>query len=228
MNDDASAPEERSVVPELRIVGDVAEEAVKVFLAVEPRTVLLSGGSTPGELYRRLRAVVYGWEEVEFFFGDERCVPPGHEHSNERMAREALLSHVPATVNPMDGAGCDAEGYERILRERFADRLSFDLALYGLGEDGHTASLFPGKPEAGVIDRWVVSVPEAGAPPFVPRLSLTVPALSAARTGMFLVSGEAKREALRKLISGEDIPASRLDPGRLLVIADPAAAGTLS
>jgi 6-phosphogluconolactonase len=143
------------------------------------------------------------------------------------MAMRALFGRVPARVYPMDGTGCDADGYERTLRERFGDDLRFDLAIYGLGPDGHTASLFPNKPEVDVEDRWVVRVPEAGWEPFVPRVTLTVPALSATPLGVMLVAGETKREPLRALMAGEDIPAARLRPGRLVVLADAAAAGDL-
>jgi 6-phosphogluconolactonase len=214
--------------PELRVVADVAGAALELFLEVRPRTVQLSGGSTPQALYERLAGRAdYPWDEVEAFFGDERCVPPDDERSDVGMAMRALFGRVPARVYPMDGTGCDADGYERTLRERFGDDLRFDLAIYGLGPDGHTASLFPNKPEVDVEDRWVVRVPEAGWEPFVPRVTLTVPALSATPLGVMLVAGETKREPLRALMAGEDIPAARLRPGRLVVLADAAAAGDL-
>ncbi len=127
----------------------------------------------------------------------------------------------------MDGRGCDAESYERTLRRRFDENLLFDVAIYGLGPDGHTASLFPGKPGVDVTDRWVIQVPEAGYEPFVPRVSLTVPALSAAKLGLFLVAGADKRVPLGRLLAGEDIPAGRLTPERLMVLADRAAAESL-
>jgi len=209
---------------QLVVVDDVAEEALGIFLAATPRTLILSGGRTPETLYKRLTGVEYPWEEVEFFFGDERCVPRRDERSNLRMAEEALLSKVSATTYAMDGQRCDAEGYERTLRQRFGDAIGFDLAIYGLGPDGHTASLFPGRPEVAVTDRWVVHVPEAGFEPFVPRISLTIPALSAARIGLFLVAGTDKREPLLRLLAGEDIPAGRLAPERLMIVADHAAA----
>jgi 6-phosphogluconolactonase len=212
--------------PELRVVDDVAAAGLDIFLEVRPRTIQLSGGSTPRALYELMAGVPdYPWAEVEAFFGDERCVPVEDERSDARMANEALLLHVPARSYPMDGATCDADGYERTLRERFGDDLRFDLAVYGLGPDGHTASLFPGRPEVDVTDRWVVHVPESGWEPFVPRVSLTVPALSATPVGVMLVAGEDKREPLNRLLAGEDIPGARLHPGRLLVLADEAAAG---
>ena len=209
----------------VRTVDDVAEAALEIFLQVRPRTMLLSGGSTPRRLYEALARVGdYPWNQVEAFFGDERCVPAGDERSNAGMAEAALLGRVPARAFPIDGPACDADGYERTLRVRFGAALTFDLALYGLGPDGHTASLFPGKPEVEVRDRWVVRVPEAGLAPFVPRVSLTLPAMSAAGVGLLLVAGEEKREALRMLLAGEPIPASGLRPGRLIVLADRAAA----
>ena len=212
---------------EWAVVEDVAGAGVDLFASTAPRTVLLSGGTTPRALYRRLAELDYPWTEVEFFFGDERCVPFASEDCNARMADEALLSRVPARSHPINGATCDAEGYERLLRERFGDRPAFDLAIYGLGADGHTASLFPGRPEVEERERWVVRVPRPGLPPFVPRVTLTVPALSAARVGVLLVTGEEKRWALGRLVAGEDIPAARLRPGRLVILADPAAAAGL-
>lgn len=209
---------------ELVVVDDVVEESLRIFLAAAPRTVVLSGGTTPEALYRRLVGEQYPWEAVEFFFGDERCVSPRDKESNVRMSEEALLSKVAAKAYPMDGERCDAEGYERTLQRRFGDTLDFDLAIYGLGPDGHTASLFPGRPELDVADRWVVHVPEAGFEPFVPRITLTVPALSAARLGLFLIAGADKRRPLRELLAGEKIPAARLAPERLMIVADRAAA----
>ena len=212
--------------PDLLIVDDIAAAAVELFLEVGPRTVVLSGGSTPEAFYRSLAGVDYPWQDVECVFGDERCVPSSDERSNARMAARALLDHVPARAYPIDGAACDADGYERTLRERFGSQPAFDLAVYGLGPDGHTASLFPGKREAGEMRRWVVRVPEAGLEPFVPRVSMTVPALSAAALGVFLVSGDDKREALARLLAGEDIPAARVAPERLVILADAAALGS--
>jgi 6-phosphogluconolactonase len=208
----------------LEAVDDVVAAALALFLEVRPRTILLSGGETPRRLYEAMAGVDdYPWVGVEAFFGDERCVPPDDERSNAAMAQRALLGAVPARSYPIDGASCEADGYEGTLRERFGPDLGFDLALYGLGPDGHTASLFPGRPEVEVRDRWVVGVPEAGFPPFVPRVSLTLPALSAARVGLLLVAGDEKRDPLRRLLAGEPIPAAGLRPSRLVVLADRAA-----
>ena len=215
---------------EVRVLDDVealAAAAVELFVESGPRTIVLSGGSTPEAFYRRLAEIEYAWSDSEFFFGDERCVPPFDERSNFRMARDALLDRVPARVYPIDGVECDADGYERDLRSRFgggATLPSFDFAVYGLGPDGHTASLFPGKPAIDEHARWVVRVPEAGLEPFVPRVTMTAPALSAARTGVFLVAGSSKRDAMGRLVAGEEIPASRMRPSRLVVLCDRAAA----
>ena len=197
-----------------------------MFEAEAPATVLLTGGSTPRAFYERLAQVDdLDWEEMEFFFTDERCVPSTDPLSNFLLADLALLSKVPARHHAMDGEACDADGYEDVLSERFDRELRFDFAIHGLGPDGHTASLFPGRPEVGVTDRWVVRVPKAGWEPFVPRLSLTVPALSSSSLGLFLVAGEDKRHPLRRLMAGEDIPAGRISAERMVILADRAAAG---
>jgi len=211
--------------PELRVVSDVTAAALALFMDLGVRTVVLCGGNTPKHLYESLAATDYQWDEVEFFFGDERCLPQDDPRSDVGMAYRTLVSRVPGRWYPIDGASCDADGYEQTLRNRFGDHPAFDLAFYGLGSDGHTASLFPGKPEVNETVRWVVRVPEAGLEPFVPRVSMTIPLLSAAAVGVFLVAGEEKKWALAALMAGEDIPAARLAPARLIVLADHAAAG---
>ena len=189
--------------PELVVARDVAVAAAERFLALGPRIVALAGGSTPRLLYERLAACDFPWSETEVFFGDERCVPPGHPDSNYRMAYEALLSRVQARVHRMPGETCDAAAYEEELTKVFGPGLpEFDLVLLGLGVDGHTASLFPGDPALDVTDRRVVRVRR----PDHSRLTLTLPVLSAAKAAMFLVSGESKREPLRRLLSGRGHP----------------------
>ena len=206
---------------DLRVVDDVAGAALALFLEVQPRTLLLSGGATPEPFYRRLVGLTdYPWGEVELFLTDERCVPGDHRDSNGAMIQAALLAHVQATWYPIDGARCNAEGYERRLRSRFNEGPWFDLAVYGLGSDGHVASLFPGRPEPEITNRYAVRVPVPGAAPRVPRVTLTLPVLSAAAVGVFLVTGPSKREALGRLMKGDDIPAGRVKPRRALVIAD--------
>ena len=206
---------------ELRVVDDVAGAALELFLEVQPRTLLLAGGATPEPFYRRLAGLAdYPWGEVEVFLVDERCVPADHRDSNGAMIQRTFASHVPVAWYPIDGARCNAEGYERRLRARFGEHPSFDLAIYGLGSDGHVASLFPGRPELEVTNRYAVRVPVAGAAPRVPRVTLTFPVLSAAGVGVFLVTGPSKRDALAQLVRGDDVPAARVTPRRLVVIAD--------
>jgi len=214
---------------QLRVFDDlngVVAAAVDLFLSEAPRTIALSGGSTPKPVYERLATADYPWAEVEAFFGDDRCVPPDHPDSNFRMANEALLSKVAARAHPM--FECDADAYERTMREVFGDVEwpSLDLDLLGLGDDGHVASLFPGKPALDVTDRWVTYVPEPGMPPLVPRLTMTFPVHNASKLALFLVDGEGKRERLRQLMAGEDIPAARINAKRVIVLADRAAAGS--
>ena len=206
--------------PELFVVDDVAEAAARWFLSLDPRTVALAGGSTPRRMYERLATSDFAWAESHVFFGDERCVTPNDAASNYRMAREALLSKVTANVHRMPGESCDAAAYEAELRSFFsAETPTFDVALLGLGEDGHTASLFPGDPALEVNDRWVAHVER----PDYARLTLTLPILSASRVAMFLVTGAPKRSALRQLLDGDDIPAARVAAETILIIADRAA-----
>jgi 6-phosphogluconolactonase len=205
---------------ELRIVQDLAAETADLFLKVRPRTVALSGGTTPRSSYERLAGLDYPWRDVEVFFGDERCVSPDHPDSNFRMARETLLSRVPARVHRMLGESCDAGAYEEDLRATLGREPKLDLLLLGIGEDGHTASLFPGDHALEETDRLVVRVER----PDHPRLTMTLPVLSAARVAVFLVAGAGKREALRKLVDGADIPAVRVASERVVVLADAAAA----
>lgn len=211
-----------AVTRELVVTDGFAVEAAELILALDPRTVALAGGETPRPVYERLAAMGVDWAATDVFFGDERCLPPDDAASNYRMAYEALLSKAPARVHRMPGETCDAEAYERELNAVFGNELPrFDLVLLGLGEDGHTASLFPGDAALDAVDRWCVRVER----PDYRRLTLTLPVLSAASTAMFLVSGAAKQEALQRLMSGADMPAARVMAGRVIVIADRAAAG---
>lgn len=207
--------------PQLVVARDIAAAAAERFLQIAPRTVALAGGSTPRRLYQRLAGCAFPWPETEVFFGDERCVPPDHPDSNFRMASEALLASVSAKVHRMCGESCDAAAYEAELRAVFGDRLpAFDLVLLGLGEDGHTASLFPDDAALQEQERWVVQVER----PDYARMTLTLPVLSAAHVAIFLVAGAAKREALRQLLAGGKIPAARVQAKRVIIIADEEAA----
>jgi 6-phosphogluconolactonase len=209
-----------ATTPELIVSNDWVSAALEVIRDAEPRKWALSGGNTPAPLYRRLRELDLPWSQVECFFGDERCVPPEHPDSNYGMAARALEG-VPVQLFPMPGATCDAPAYEALLRVHLSIPISLDLALLGLGEDGHTASLFPGDPVLEEREHWVVAVPHED----YQRMTLTLPVLSASRLALFLVTGRNKREALRMLLEGEPIPASMVRAERVVVIADHAAAG---
>ncbi len=203
---------------ELHVVDDVAAAAEQLFLELAPRTVALAGGSTPKALYERLAVVDYPWHATEVFFGDERCVPPDHPDSNYNTANAALLSKVQARVHRMRGESPDGAAlYEDALTSVFGPGIpEFDLVLLGLGEDGHTASLFPGDPALDVTDRRVVRVVR----PDYERLTLTLPVLSAAKVALFLVTGANKARRLRELLDEGDIPAARVLARRVLVVAD--------
>ena len=208
------------MTPELVTVPDMAVAACERFLALRPRTVVLAGGSTPRPLYQRLADSEFPWSQTEVFFGDERCVPPDHPDSNYRMAKEALLSKVPARVHRMPAESCDAAAYEDELTQVFGQGLpAFDLVVLGLGEDGHTASLFTGDAALDERTRRVVRIQR----PDHPRLTLTLSVLSAAKVALFLVAGAAKKEALRRLLAKEDIPAARVTAEQVVIVADEAA-----
>ncbi len=202
-------------------------------------SVCLSGGSTPKRLYELLAGPKYRdtfpWRRVHWFWGDERFVPFNDARSNYRMVREALLDRVAVPVEnvhriPTDAIALDAAviAYERTLKGFYgAEDLSpnrplFDVVLLGLGEDGHTASLFPGTPVLEESSRWVAAV--VGVTPEA-RITLTYPVLESSREVAFLVTGSAKREILARVRAGAtDAPAARVRPiGRLHWFADRAA-----
>jgi 6-phosphogluconolactonase len=207
-------------VPELVVAEDVAAAAVGVFLETGPRLVSLAGGRTPERFYLALSEAQYPWDEVELVMGDERCVEPDHPDSNAAMVERSLLARVrPKAFHVLRGAGCDPEEADRRIREALRGR-RLDLAVLGLGEDGHTASLFPADPALEEKERFVLRAHR----PDHPRLTLTLPVLSSARVAMFLAAGEEKRVALQHLLAGDDVPAARVRAGRVIVIADPSAA----
>jgi 6-phosphogluconolactonase len=199
--------------------------AVADLLVATAGHVVLTGGSSPRRAYEL--AASGDWSGKTVWFGDERCVPPDHEWSNYRMAEEAMLSRLDPRPEVLRME--DADSYEALVRDRLGDEPRWDLLLLGLGPDSHTASLFPGRPEVDVTDRLVVDVPEAGMEPQVPRVTLTLPAINAARRVVFLVTGESKREAVRRAFGDPADPASpaahvRPASGDLTVYLDRAAA----
>jgi 6-phosphogluconolactonase len=205
----------------------LAEEAI----AARGRfAVVLSGGSTPRASYALLatdgRAARVDWLRVHIFWGDERCVPPDHPDSNFRMAREALLDHVPIPAGnvhrvrgELDPAQAAAE-YQQALQKFFAtasgDTPSFDLVLLGMGGDGHTASLFPGTAAVEEQSRWVVAhfVDKLEAW----RITLTPAIINTAANVTFIVSGQDKAERLLQVLEGpyqpHVLPAQVIRPGR--------------
>ncbi len=248
------------VVPEVQRVADkeaVSREAAEEFerlaraaIATKGRfTVALSGGSTPKRLYEILAAAPYrdriDWGSIEFFFGDERSVPPDDPESNYRMAREAMLASLPIPASRIHRMEAErpnldvaALGYESTLARVFGLRPgshtppAFDLVYLGMGPDGHTASLFPHTGALRETRRWCV-------PNWVPqqdtnRMTLTYPVLNRAAEVIFLVAGSDKAEPLSEVLEGapdpERLPSQRIRPvcGRLLFLVDPPAAAKLA
>lgn len=209
-------------------------------------TVALAGGSTPRGTYALLASEAFAprvdWSRVHVFWGDERCVPPEHPESNHRMARETLLDHVPIPPANVHRIPCEQEPmraaatYERTLQEFFAlapgaGVPQFDLILLGMGDDGHTASLFPGTAALHERRRWVVAHYVEKLQAW--RVTLTPAVLNAADHVAFLVSGAGKATRLREVLRGsyqpDILPAQIVQPasGRLVWLVDAAAAALL-
>lgn len=227
---------------ELLVVDDpAAEVAGRIAAAVSAgQHIALTGGSTPRVAYEQVAAMELDWSGATFWFGDDRCVPPDHEHSNYGMARRALFDRIEGTAPAVHriegelGPERGAAAYERELRSAFPgdEPPQLDLILLGLGPDAHCASLFPGNPELGEEERWAVGVNTPGMAPLVSRVSLTFPVLNAGREVVFLVTGEDKAPAARRAFSGPpgpDAPGSLIDPvaGSLTLVMDAAAAAGL-
>ena len=240
----AALPRGAVVLPDAEAVAHEAAERLIAACAAsrsERIAVCLSGGSTPKRLYALLAGPDHvgrvPWDRVHWFFGDDRVVPWDHADSNVRMVREAFGHGTPVPAAhlhfiPTDrGPEAGALAYARTLRDFYgADDLDparplFDCVLLGLGEDGHTASLFPGKPALSETEALAAPVPEAGCAPFVPRVTLTYPALASSALVMFLATGASKRAPLRRLAAGERLPAGRVTShGRIDWLLDAAAA----
>lgn len=220
------------IFPDPLALGEAAAE-VFAWLAVEAAVqrgvfhVALAGGSTPRRLYERLAQSDYGrtlpWRRIQIYWSDERCVPPAHPESNYRLAQQALLAHIaipPENIHRIAGEYSPAQSadlYIQELRQQFDTPLpTFDLMLLGLGNDGHTASLFPGSPALEEKSRWVAAVEHRYPPlPMVDRITLTLPVINAARSVIFMVSGKSKREILRRVFSepvGDPLPAQQVQP----------------
>lgn len=245
---------------EIRILADADELAEAAASRIERAaaaaiaerglfTLALAGGSTPEKTYKLLaqpeRRARIDWARIRLYFGDERFVPHDDPRSNYGMAQRSLIgpaSLAPATVFPIPtdlptAAAC-AAAYEATLRKEFAPRGQawpvIDLVLLGLGDDGHTASLFPGKPALRETNAWVTSSPPGVLPPPVDRITMTFPVLNAAREVLFLVAGAGKaspiRDVLKEAAAVEDRPAVGVRPteGALVWLLDKAAAAGLA
>jgi 6-phosphogluconolactonase len=224
--------------PETRVLDDPAAAAAGLIAGVVGAggQIALAGGSTPRAAYERVAGMDVDWSRATLWFGDERCVPPDDERSNYGMVRAALLDRLVGeapVVHRMEGergAHEAADGYEQLLRETFGDSgPQLDLVLLGLGPDAHCASLFPGQPTLDERERWAIGVDEAGMEPYVPRVTLTLPAINASREVVFLIAGADKADAVRRAFVEEpsrDAPASLVAPesGKLILLLDAAAA----
>jgi 6-phosphogluconolactonase len=208
--------------------------AIDIALVQRERAqIALAGGQTPAPVYRRLGQEHLPWDRVDVLLGDERWVPADDPASNARMLRETLLVEPPGSQACFHPVPTDrpspaesASAYAQLLAQLCSgDPPVFDLMLLGLGDDGHTASLFPGTPAASVRDCSVTLGEGKG----LPRVTLTAPVLSAARQVIVLVSGAGKRQALARLLDpqepAERTPARLVQPfSPLVILADAAAA----
>ncbi len=206
-------------------------------------SVALTGGSSPIDLHKLLATDTYksqvDWSKIFVFWGDERWVPLDDNLSNAKMSYETLLNHVPipkSNIFPMYKKGVDAEDYaltyERILREKIADDAGIDLIFLGMGDDGHTASLFPGTKVLHEKDKWVDAY--FLVPQNMYRITLTAPFINRAEKIVVIAFGEKKAKALREVLQGDKnpelYPSQLLKPttGELLFLVDDEAATMLT
>jgi len=220
------------IIEEKLLAGVVADEiAASIQDAVSERgecSLALAGGRTPGSIYRSLskppRVGEVEWDKVKIFWGDERWVAPDDTQSNYNMVRETLLSVIPQPgpkifpIPTSGGSAADgADKYERILKEEITDKASsvpiFDIVLLGIGEDGHTASIFPGSPVVKEKKRLVVDVTGRDGGP--DRITLTPKVLFSARKIFFIARGEAKSSVVQRALEGDESPDQL--PARLFV-----------
>jgi 6-phosphogluconolactonase len=203
-----------------RLIEDVARDAV----ANRGRFVVaLAGGETPRPLYELLARDyrdTIAWDRVEVCFGDERCVPPHNPGSNFRLAWSTLLEHVPIVEKRVHrilgelGPDAAAREYDGQLRRLFGDESAptFDVAILGVGEDGHTASLFPGDAALDEQKRWAAPAHAPIGAKVRERVTVTLPVLNRARVVMYLCAGLEKRDVVSRIVSGADtsLPAARV------------------
>ena len=220
---------------DLRIVdtAELADEAAAALIADAAAAgghVALSGGSGPRPAYERAGILRPDWSKVELWWVDDRCVPPADGRSNYRIIRESLLDGLarpPAEVHRIRGELASEEAaaeYDAAL-----EGVVLDLAVMGIGPDGHTASLFPNASTLDETERRAVAA-EAGMEPFVPRVTMTRPALGAARAMVYLATGEGKAEAVKRAFADDPspaTPASLVRGQQTIAILDRAAASGL-
>lgn len=221
------------------VARQIADRGAEAISATGRFTLALAGGSTPRAAYDRLAThhPQLDWHRTHVFWGDERCVPPEDPRSNYRMAREALLDRVPIPQRQIHRIRGEAEPaqaaaeYEQELGALGHETPALDLVLLGLGEDGHTASLFPGQPAVHETTHRVLAVLDPAGTLW--RVTLTPPILNAARHVTFVVAGASKATRLRQVLEGPFtpalLPAQAIRPAqeRLTWMVDEAAAGEL-
>jgi 6-phosphogluconolactonase len=201
---------------QIEIVDDVPRAFARLVVRTAPRSIALSGGELAHLCYSALRNEPVDWSAVDVYFGDDRIVPLTSDDSNEGMARRVLLDGVkPRAVHSMVGSGADA--YDALVRAA----APIDLVHLGLGPDGHTASLFSDSAALEERDRFVVETGDDLHPH--PRLTFTFPAIASSELAVITVTGEEKRDAIRRIRAGEPLPAARIRAKQVLWIGDRAA-----
>jgi 6-phosphogluconolactonase len=240
----ATVPADRKViaVSDADTLAKAAADRVTARIAAnnDRAAICLTGGSSPKALYLLLASEAYRdqipWDRVHWFIGDERFVAGDDPLNNMAMARRLFLDRYAPAANihpiPTDADNPEqaARYYEQELKLFYGAevldpvRPLFDLVLMGVGPDGHTASLFPNDPALDEETRWVVGVPQAPVAPFVPRVTLTLPALNSCREMLFEVSGAEKRAILTRVLAGENLPSNRAHAiGETIFLVDKAA-----
>jgi 6-phosphogluconolactonase len=216
---------------ELRVVEDPTREAATVLIehAIAGGHIALSGGSTPGAAYELAAQLHPDWTGAHVWFGDERAVPPGDSRSNYRLVRTTLLDSLsrPPEVHRIRGERAAEEA--AALYDDELDGVTLDLALNGIGPDGHTASLFPASPALGEKELRAVAA-EAGLEPYVPRVTMTPRVFAETALLVYLVTGEAKAGAVKAAFADEPspaTPASGIRGRTTIAILDAAAASLL-
>jgi 6-phosphogluconolactonase len=196
--------------------GLIAKALGRALKARGAAALVATGGSTPAPAYRRLSQATLDWGKVAITLSDERWVPPTFKDSNERMLRESLLQGPAAAAHfvPLWSPAQDPEAAAQAADPDIRRLLPFDLVLLGMGEDGHTASLFPGNPALDVgldpgAHRLCIGAPRSEPAPAQARISLTLPALLSGPV-VILISGEAKRRTIEAALAGADLPVRRV------------------